>query len=116
MDSTTAGKALATIFVHAASAHILRSGVRRGIVLPRIPATGAADAQQHALLAVYLVSSVLNGVYFFPIVYRAFFRSPAEDLPQNGISEAPIACVLPLWAAGKWRRSPCTAVASVPVR
>ena len=57
---------------------------------------GAADAQQHALLAVYLISSVLNGVYFFPIVYRAFFRSPEDGVVYERIDEAPLACVLPL--------------------
>jgi len=57
---------------------------------------GAADAQQFALLAVYLVSSVLNGVYFFPIVYRAFFKSPEGETLSSGIKEAPLACVLPL--------------------
>ncbi|MEC5129138.1 monovalent cation/H+ antiporter subunit D family protein [Verrucomicrobiales bacterium BCK34] len=65
---------------------------------------GAADAQQYALLAVYLISSVLNGVYFFPIVYRAFFKSPATGTLTTGIKEAPLACVLPLTV---------TAVASV---
>ena len=55
---------------------------------------GAADAQQHALLAVYLVSSVLNGVYFFPIIYRAFFGTPSEEDKKQG--EAPLACVVPL--------------------
>ena len=55
---------------------------------------GAADAQQYALLGIYLISSILNGVYFFPIVYRAFFKAPTEKL--SGIKEAPVACVLPL--------------------
>lgn len=58
---------------------------------------GAADAQQYALLAVYLVSSILNGVYFFPIVYRAFFKAvPDGEASPAGIKEAPPACVLPL--------------------
>jgi multicomponent Na+:H+ antiporter subunit D len=57
---------------------------------------GAADAHEYALLGVYLVSSVLNGVYFFPIVYRAFFRKPAAGETYEGIKEAPIACVIPL--------------------
>ena len=57
---------------------------------------GAADAQQFALLAVYLISSVLNGVYFFPIIYRAFFKSPEGEKKSSGIKEAPLACVLPL--------------------
>jgi len=58
---------------------------------------GAAEAHEFALLGVYLVSSVLNGVYFFPIVYRAFFLSPDPSVePGSGIREAPLACVLPL--------------------
>jgi multicomponent Na+:H+ antiporter subunit D len=57
---------------------------------------GAANAQQHALLAVYLVSSVLNGVYFFPIIYRAFFGEPAEGETHDQLREAPLACVVPL--------------------
>ena len=57
---------------------------------------GAADAQQFALLAVYLISSVLNGVYFFPIIYRAFFKSPVGEKKSSGTKEAPLACVLPL--------------------
>lgn len=55
---------------------------------------GAADAGQFALLAVYLVSSILNGVYFFPVVYRAFFKRPAEG--NSNAHGAPIACVAPL--------------------
>ena len=57
---------------------------------------GAADAGQIALLAVYLISSILNGVYFFPIVYRAFFKKPTDGIPIEKIKEAPFACVFPL--------------------
>lgn len=57
---------------------------------------GAADVQQYALLAVFLVSSVLNGVYFFPIVYRAFFLKPEQGTEYETIKEAPFACVFPL--------------------
>jgi len=57
---------------------------------------GAADAQQLAFLAVYLVSSVLNGVYFFPIIYRAFFKAPADGVIHDKAQEAPLACVVPL--------------------
>lgn len=58
---------------------------------------GAAEADQIALLVVYLISSVLNGVYFFPIVYRAFFKPlPVTDSAQVGLAEAPPACVIPL--------------------
>jgi len=59
---------------------------------------GAAEAHQIALLCVFLVSTILNGAYFFPIVYRAFFKAPA-DAPlgtRGALAEAPAACVLPL--------------------
>jgi len=57
---------------------------------------GAADAGEIALLCVYLISSILNGVYFFPIVHRAFFRPAPVDAPVTSFHEAPWACVLPL--------------------
>jgi multicomponent Na+:H+ antiporter subunit D len=37
-------------------------------------AEGALAAGQPALLAVLIISGILNAGYFFPIVYRAFFR------------------------------------------
>jgi formate hydrogenlyase subunit 3/multisubunit Na+/H+ antiporter MnhD subunit len=49
-------------------------------------------------LAVILVSSLLDVIYFFPIIYTAFFR----ELPEGGgseegeIKEAPIFMVVPL--------------------
>jgi multicomponent Na+:H+ antiporter subunit D len=57
---------------------------------------GAAEAGQIALLCVFLVSTILNGAYFFPIVYRAFFKSAPEGEATTGIHEAPLACVIPL--------------------
>jgi len=57
---------------------------------------GAADAGEIALLCVYLISSILNGVYFFPIVHRAFFRPAPENAPVAGFKEAPWTCVVPL--------------------
>lgn len=57
---------------------------------------GAAEAGQIALLCVFLVSTVLNGAYFFPIVYRAFFKPTPEGEASTGFREAPLACVIPL--------------------
>lgn len=59
---------------------------------------GAAEAHQIALLCVFLVSTILNGAYFFPIVYRAFFKAPVDSPRSAGsaLAEAPLACVLPL--------------------
>ena len=53
---------------------------------------GALDADLILIMVVYLVSSFLNACYFFPIVYRAFFKSP-EGEPT--VKEAPLFCVIP---------------------
>ena len=37
-------------------------------------AGGTLAAEQPALLAVLIISGLLNAAYLFPIVYRAFFR------------------------------------------
>ena len=50
-------------------------------------------------LAVILISSLLDVVYFFPIIYTAFFKKPAEDAGGSGeekIKEAPVLMVVPL--------------------
>lgn len=57
---------------------------------------GAAEAGQIALLCVFLVSTVLNGAYFFPIVYRAFFKPSPAGEETRGRREAPLACLIPL--------------------
>jgi len=56
-------------------------------------AMGAVEANMLPILAVLATSTVLNACYFLPIVYRAFFREPAEGA---GISEAPAMMVVPL--------------------
>jgi multicomponent Na+:H+ antiporter subunit D len=44
---------------------------------------------------VYLVRSLLNAAYFFPIVYRAFFCRPEDSMFPGPRQEAPLFCVLP---------------------
>jgi multicomponent Na+:H+ antiporter subunit D len=56
---------------------------------------GAVDGGQFSLLAILLVSSLLNAAYFLPIVYRAFFAKPSSEQPA-GINEAPLFCLVPL--------------------
>ncbi|NQZ67231.1 MAG: monovalent cation/H+ antiporter subunit D family protein [Lentisphaeria bacterium] len=58
--------------------------------------SGAAQAEQFPFLCVYLISSVLNVAYFFPIVFNAFFCKEEDSLFENKINEAPVFCVLPL--------------------
>ena len=53
---------------------------------------GALDADLIIIMIVYLISSFLNACYFFPIVYRAFFKSYDGD---TSVKEAPLFCVIP---------------------
>ena len=67
---------------------------------------GAADAGQLAIIAVLMISSILNVVYLLSIPVQAFYMNPAEDgaKPQGAggkaiewgnLKEAPLLCLLP---------------------
>jgi formate hydrogenlyase subunit 3/multisubunit Na+/H+ antiporter MnhD subunit len=50
-------------------------------------------------LAVILISSLLDVIYFFPIIHTAFFRKPTGEIGGSGeekIKEAPMLVVAPL--------------------
>jgi formate hydrogenlyase subunit 3/multisubunit Na+/H+ antiporter MnhD subunit len=61
---------------------------------------GAVEANSPLFLAVLLISSLLDVVYFFPIVYTAFFgnREGGKSNLSEGrkIKEAPMSMVIPL--------------------
>ncbi len=57
---------------------------------------GAIDGGRLLLVAVILISSLLNAAYFFPIVYRGFFARAARENGREEIREAPILCLVPL--------------------
>jgi multicomponent Na+:H+ antiporter subunit D len=57
---------------------------------------GAADAEQLLLIAVLMISSLLNIAYLMPIAVRGFFSSPAGGGEQSGIHEAPLFCLVPI--------------------
>ncbi len=70
---------------------------------------GAADAGQLAIIAVLMVSSLLNVAYLLPVVARGFFlplpgepsaaSAPGTEtgrIDWGGLREAPMFCVLPL--------------------
>jgi multicomponent Na+:H+ antiporter subunit D len=40
---------------------------------------GSMQAESLVILFVLLSSTILNGAYFVPIVYKAFFKSPIEE-------------------------------------
>ncbi|NOX82862.1 MAG: monovalent cation/H+ antiporter subunit D family protein [Alphaproteobacteria bacterium] len=67
---------------------------------------GAADAGQLAIIAVLIVSSIVNVVYLLSIPVQAFYMNPAEEgaKPQGAggafidwgaLKEAPILCIAP---------------------
>ncbi len=57
---------------------------------------GTLQAKQVVMLVVLLTSSLLNAVYFLPVVYKAFFVSPEESLFEEEAKEAPLWCVVPM--------------------
>ena len=56
-------------------------------------AIGTLEAGQLTLLAVLLISSLLNIAYLMPIPLRAFFSAPPGSETSNGIREAPLPCL-----------------------
>ena len=59
-------------------------------------ALGALDAGQILLVAVLMVSSLLNIAYLIPIPIRAFFSKPADGSETPAFHEAPAFCVAAL--------------------
>ena len=59
-------------------------------------ALGALDAGQILLVAVLMVSSLLNIAYLIPIPIRAFFSKPADGSNPPAFHEAPAFCVAAL--------------------
>ena len=59
-------------------------------------ALGSMEGENSWVVAVLIISSLLNVAYLMPIVIRAFFSSASETEITNPISEAPWFCVVPL--------------------
>jgi multicomponent Na+:H+ antiporter subunit D len=64
--------------------------------------TGAMQTANWLAVAVIVVSTFLNAAYFLPIVFRAFFREPADGGHEHKSGEAPwpIVAALTATAAG----------------
>ena len=67
-------------------------------------ALGAADKGLLVIIAIYMISSLLNVAYLMPVVARGFFGDAAENQaqslgaaasPSTGLAEAPLLCVIP---------------------
>ena len=56
-------------------------------------ALGALEAGQILIVAVIMISSLLNIAYLLPIPFKAFFGT-ASGRQSSGIKEAPIACLI----------------------
>jgi multicomponent Na+:H+ antiporter subunit D len=59
---------------------------------------GAVAAGKHLVVAVLVVSTLLNAAYFLPIVYAAYFKPPPEHDHAHGEAPAPILLALALSA------------------
>ena len=66
-----------------------------GLVSKFYMVLGAMEVDKLWVLAIYLISSLLNAAYFLPIVYRAFFCTDEEALFEKKVEEAPLCCLLP---------------------
>ncbi|APG28238.1 cation:proton antiporter [Syntrophotalea acetylenivorans] len=80
-----------------ASLSMLGAPPSAGFVSKWLMLNGAVDAGQFALIAVFLISALLNAAYFIPVVYQGFFGKPSEEIAAiDGMREAPLALVIPL--------------------
>jgi len=57
-------------------------------------ALGAFDADRLAIVAILMISSLLNIAYLLPIPFKAFFGSAPGRGHRGGIKEAPLACLI----------------------
>ena len=57
---------------------------------------GAVSADHWVLVAVLMVSSLLNIAYLMPVAIRAFFAGSSASLGEVQIKEAPLFCLIPL--------------------
>ena len=57
---------------------------------------GTLQGKQPFMLAILLVSSVLNVAYFLPIVYQAFFSEVIDSKAGTRFKEAPLWCLIPI--------------------
>ncbi|CAM2070318.1 Monovalent cation/H+ antiporter subunit D family protein [Sulfidibacter corallicola] len=57
---------------------------------------GAPDSGRWWLMLFYVVSTLLNGAYLLPIVFRAFFKTGKHFDAGTEVQEAPMFCLVPL--------------------
>ncbi len=57
---------------------------------------GAVEAGSHWVLTILVASSLLNAAYFFPILFRAWFRAPPDRWPEERINAGRLETTAPL--------------------
>ena len=57
---------------------------------------GTLQAHEIAFLFVLLIASLLDVVYFFPIIHTAFFKQPEGEAKEVEVKEAPLFMLIPL--------------------
>ncbi len=57
-------------------------------------ALGALEADHLFIVAILMISSLLNIAYLMPIPFKAFFGKPADGVEITGIHEAPLPCLI----------------------
>jgi multicomponent Na+:H+ antiporter subunit D len=61
---------------------------------------GALQAGATWVIPVLLASTALNAVYFMPLLYRAWFASPADERLERGLAEARPGLLIPTLCTG----------------
>ena len=57
-------------------------------------AMGALDGDYLFIVAILMLSSLLNVAYLLPLPFRGFFSAPANNPAQMAIEEAPWPCLI----------------------
>ncbi|MFW5787526.1 MAG: proton-conducting transporter membrane subunit, partial [Halanaerobiales bacterium] len=73
---------LTMVFFSVAALSMVGIPPLNGFMSKYLLALGTLEAEKPILLAVILTSSFLNGIYYFPIIIRSFFRSEKESVYQ----------------------------------
>jgi multicomponent Na+:H+ antiporter subunit D len=92
------GRAMPLTFAafSAASLSMIGAPPAGGFVSKWFLLTGAVAAHQVGIVAVLLVSTLLNAAYFVPVVYYAFFTGSPPEKDMEELSEASPFMVAPL--------------------
>ena len=94
------GLALITAIVLYALSKLVRKAVEKALSKTRMHRSArdllVSIVHFASLVAVLMISSLLNIAYLMPIVVRGFFLKPSDNPKQPAFKEAPLFCLVPL--------------------